>query len=199
METLLILFGLVILVVIMTKSGGGTSNKTPPPTIPFKPTNNVKIAGKVPEPFDGATQETVQANQIIRGPAYVIDGDSIVIKKNQIRRFGIDAPELDHPYGKKAKWALVRLGRGHEVSAEIIAKDDHGRYVAKWILPEGQDLSAEMIKLGLAIDWPKFSDGVYSQMEVAGVRKRLWLADARQKGRMHVWKQYEERQKAKMG
>tara|TARA_R110002096_G_scaffold119038_5_gene257772 strand:- start:716 stop:916 length:201 start_codon:yes stop_codon:yes gene_type:complete len=65
-------------------------------------------------------------------------------------------------------------------------------------LLDGKGLSAEMIKLGLAIDWPKFSDGVYSQMEVAGVRKRLWLADARQKGRMHVWKQYEERQKAKV-
>ena len=36
--------------------------------------------------------------------------------------------------------------------------------------------------------------GVYRRLEVPNAREKLWLADARQKGRMHVWKQFEARQ-----
>ncbi|MDO8982133.1 MAG: hypothetical protein Q7V03_00625 [Cypionkella sp.] len=38
---------------------------------------------------------------VVKGSAYVRDGDSLIINKIQIRLFGIDAPELNHPYGKK--------------------------------------------------------------------------------------------------
>ncbi|GGX55377.1 hypothetical protein GCM10007385_24900 [Tateyamaria omphalii] len=119
------------------------------------------------------------------------DGDTIVINKMQIRLFGIDAPELDHPYGQKAKWAMVKLCKGHTVRAEVTEEDQYGRTVAHCTLPDGRDLSAEMVKLGLAIDWPKFSGGKYKTMEQSGVRRKLWLADARQKGRMHVWEKFE--------
>lgn len=118
----------------------------------------------------------------------------MVIKKTQIRLFGVDAPEINHPYGKKAKWALVSLCKGQEIRAEIIEKDDHGRTVARCYLQDDRDLSAEMVKLGMAIDWPKFSGGVYRTLETADARKKLWLADARQKGRMHVWERFEKSQ-----
>jgi len=124
-----------------------------------------------------------------------IDGDTIVIKKRQIRLFGIDAPEIDHPYGKAAKWALVRLCNGHKVTAEIFEKDAYGRTVARCYLEDGCDLSAEMVKLGLAIDWPRFSSGVYMHLEVPDARKKMWLADARQKGRMDIWEKFEARSK----
>ncbi|WP_348540023.1 thermonuclease family protein [Shimia sp. R11_0] len=122
-----------------------------------------------------------------------MDGDTIKIKRKQIRLFGVDAPEMNHPFGKKAKWALVSLCKGQEIRAEIVDTDDHDRLVAKCFLPDGRDLSAEMVKLGLAIDWAKYSGGIYRGMEVQGVRKKLWLADARQKGRMYIWEQYEKR------
>ena len=48
-----------------------------------------------------------------------------------------------------------------------------------------------MVKLGLALDWPKFSEGVYRALETPDARRKLWLADARQKGRMDVWEQFE--------
>jgi micrococcal nuclease len=51
-------------------------------------------------------------------------------------------------------------------------------------LPDGRDLSAEMVKAGHAIDWRKFSGGKYRQLEPDGIRKKLWRCDARQKGRM---------------
>ncbi len=144
-------------------------------------------------PFDAQTAKKLPTTSILYGPAFVVDGDTLVIQKTQIRLFGVDAPELDHPYGQHAKAALINLCKGKAIRAEIAAQDAHGRTVAKCFLPDGGDLSAEMVKLGLAIDWPKFSNGKYGSMEVPGVRKKLWLADARQKGRMHVWEQFEAR------
>lgn len=85
--------------------------------------------------------------------------------------------------------------KGQTITAEITDIDAYGRTVAQCYLPDGRDLSAEMVKLGLALDWPKFSQGKYRVHEVTGIRKKLWLADARQKGRMHVWTQFEARQK----
>lgn len=144
-----------------------------------------------------STPRKTTAPKTLEGPAYVIDGDSLRIQKTEIRVFGIDAPEMGHPFGKKAKWEMVALCKGHRIRAEITQTDDHGRSVAKCYLPDGRDLSAEMVKMGLALDWPKFSGGVYKDLEPEGVRKKLWLADARQKGRMHVWNAYEERKAAK--
>jgi len=147
------------------------------------------------QPFDAKNARPIPDNIVLFGLAYVVDGDSIVIQKNQIRLFGVDAPEINHPFGQKAKWALVSLCKGQRIRAEAIEQDDHGRIVARCYLEDGRDLSAEMVKLGLAIDWPKFSAGEYRALEVSGIRKKLWLADARQKGRIHVWQQFEAKQR----
>lgn len=147
------------------------------------------------ETFDAATAHSVEVPRVLEGPAYVTDGDTITIQKTQVRLYGIDAPELHHPYGKKAKWAMVRLCKGHRIRAEISDEDEFGRTVAKCFLPDGRDLSEELVKQGLAIDWPKFSGGKYKHLEVSGIRKKLWLAEARQKGHMHVWKKFDARKK----
>lgn len=160
--------------------------------------SNTSQSGLVPsdESFDAATAHPVKRSRVLEGPAYVTDGDTITIQKTQIRLYGIDAPELNHPYGKKAKWAMVSLCKGQRIRAEITDEDEYGRTVAKCFLPDGRDLSGELVKQGLAIDWPKFSKGKYRHLEVVGIRKKLWLADARQKGRMDVWEKFEARQKA---
>lgn len=146
-------------------------------------------------PFDPETAHPPRKLKVIEGSAYVTDGDTIVINKTQIRIFGVDAPELNHPYGQKAKWAMVKLCKGQTVRAEITDEDTHGRMVARCYLPDGRDLSAEMVKQGLAIDWPKFSGGTYSELETVDARKRLWLASARQKGHMHVWQKFEAKER----
>ena len=92
----------------------------------------------------------------VRGRAWVIDGDTIDIGGTRIRLSGIDAPEMDHPYGKTAKWTLVNLCKGQEVRAVFDGDLSHDRTVATCYLPDGRDLSAEMVKAGMAIDWPKF-------------------------------------------
>lgn len=157
-----------------------------------------RVAQDTTQPFDPDDDVKVEEPPVvIEGPAYVVDGDTVVVRNTQIRLYGIDAPEMNHPFGKKAKWALVRMCKGQSVRAEILSHDAHGRTVARCHLPDGSDLSAEMVKQGLAIDWPKFSGGVYAQFEIPNARKKMWLADARQKGRMHVWEAYENRQAGK--
>lgn len=146
---------------------------------------------RTPQPFDAESAKPLPATKTLRGTAYIVDGDTVRIQGTQIRLFGVDAPEIDHPYGKKAKWALVSICKGRRVNAEILEQDAHGRAVAICHLDDGRDLSAEMVKLGLAIDWPKYSGGKYRSLETADARRKLWLADARQKGGMHVWEKFE--------
>ena len=144
------------------------------------------------EPRRSPPADTPQPEKrFIKGRAYVIDGDSLRIKGTEVRLFGIDAPEFNHPYGKTAKSALISLCKGQQILAEVICDDLHGRAVARCTLSDGCDLSAEMVRKGLAIDWPKHSGGVYRHLEPDGIRKKLWLADARQKGRMDVWARFD--------
>ena len=130
------------------------------------------------------TQIQIVDVQELRGRAWVIDGDTIDIGGTRIRLYGIDAPEMDHPYGKSAKWALVQMCKRQEVRAVFDGSLSHDRTVATCYLPDGRDLSAEMVKAGMAIDWRKFSRGKYAGLEVEGIRKKLWRCDARQKGQM---------------
>ncbi|WP_231575914.1 thermonuclease family protein [Pseudorhodobacter ferrugineus] len=148
------------------------------------------------EPFDAKTAQPLPEQTVIFGAPYVVDGDSLVIKKTQIRLFGVDAPEMNHPYGIRAKQKLWALCKNHSLRAEVVAIDAHGRTVAKVYLPDGRDLSAEMVKAGLAIDWAKFSGGIYRDLEVPDARRKMWLADARQKGHMHVWAEFDAKQNA---
>jgi micrococcal nuclease len=121
---------------------------------------------------------------IVRGKCWVIDGDTIAVDGLHIRLAGIDAPELDHPWGQQSKWALVKLCKGQTITARLKPEMSHDRVVAECFLPDGRDLAAELVKAGLAIDWPKFSGGKYRHLEPPDARKRLWRANLRQGGVM---------------
>lgn len=123
----------------------------------------------------------------LTGKCYVVDGDTIRIGKVSLRLAGIDAPELEHPWGNKAKWELVRLCKGQVITAQREPDISYDRVVATCFLPDGRDLSAEMVKCGMALDWPKFSGGKYRDLEPEGVRKKHWKAAARQRGHMAVF------------
>lgn len=89
---------------------------------------------------------------IIEGACHVIDGDTIRFGQTKIRLAGIDAPELDMPFGQKAKWAMVGLCKGHKIRAECTGEQSYDRLVATCYLPDGRDLGAELVKRGLALD-----------------------------------------------
>ena len=109
----------------------------------------------------------------LKGKCYVIDGDTIVIKRIKIRMAGIDAPELDQPWGQKAKWAMVELCKEQVVIAKLNGERSKDRLVATCYLPDGRDIGAELIKQGLALDWSHFSGGSYRHLEPKGVRRKL--------------------------
>ena len=148
------------------------------------------------EPFVVITTPTLSrppapsppAPTVLQGRCWVIDGDTIIIDDTRIRLAGIDAPELDHPYGKQAKWAMVQLCKGQTVTARIRPELSYDRVVAECSLPDGRDLAAELVRAGMALDWPKFSGGKYKHLETPEARRRLWRADARQRGKLKMQK-----------
>ena len=142
----------------------------------------------VPPKRTGATsvRNRTPTVRTLTGKCHVIDGDTIVISGTKIRIAGIDAPELDHPWGKKSKFALIRLCKGNVVTAIVKDEASYDRIVAECLLPDGTDLAAELVKQGLALDWPKFLGGKYQSLEPDGIRKKLWRAAARQQGRLKV-------------
>ncbi|NEX45933.1 thermonuclease family protein [Pseudotabrizicola algicola] len=173
------------------------SHAPPRPPVPQPPapqqaptphlwTNGTAVPPRPVQPAAQPLQVSVPSapEAALVGRCYVIDGDTVEISGFRIRLAGIDAPEMDHPYGAAAKWALVKLCKGQEVRAVFDGSKSHDRTVATCLLPDGRDLSEEMVKAGLAIDWPKFSGGRYRQHEPEGIRKKLWRCDARQRGKL---------------
>ena len=91
----------------------------------------------------------------------VIDGDTIDVLHNsqseRIRLNGIDCPEKGQAFGKKAKQFTSTLVYGKEVRIQVLRKDRHGRTVADVVLPDGTNVSRELVKAGLAWWYRQYS------------------------------------------
>ena len=74
-----------------------------------------------------SNQGTTTDTAPIVGKCHVIDGDTIHIGKKKIRFAGINAPELDEPYGKQAKWAMVELCKGQQITAYPTGETSYDR------------------------------------------------------------------------
>jgi endonuclease YncB( thermonuclease family) len=142
----------------------------------------VRLVPRKAEPTP-APDRTPPTN-VLKGKCRVVDGDTLVISGTSIRIAGIDAPELHHPWGKKAKFAMIDMCKGRVVTAVILPDVSYDRIVAKCYLEDGTDLAAELVRQGLAIDWPKYSGGAYRHLEPEGIRKKHWRAAAKQQGRL---------------
>ena len=88
------------------------------------------------------------------------DGDTITILQNKtqikVRLFGVDAPELKQPYGKKSKQFLANLIAGKVVEVEENGKDRYKRTIGTVYL-NGVDINAQMVANGYAWAYRKFS------------------------------------------
>ena len=113
------------------------------------------------------------STKVLSGTCHVIDGDTIVIGNQKIRFAGMNAPELNEPYGKQAKWALVALCKGQIITAYPTGETSYDRIVAKCFLPDGRDLAAEMVKMELALDIPQFPNADYKSLETPNSRRKL--------------------------
>ncbi len=108
------------------------------------------------------------------GKVYVIDGDTIEVKRTRIRLFGMDAPELSQYGGKKARSHLIRLAGGRLVRVEPVVTDCYGRIVAKvWM--EEIDLSDRIVRDGFAVATSTWnSDYNSAELEARRYRRGLW-------------------------
>jgi hypothetical protein len=79
-------------------------------------------------------------------------------RPERIRLSGIDCPEKGQAFGKKAKQFTFTLIHGKEVTIQVLGKDRHGRTVADVVLPDGRNVSRELVKAGLAWWYRQYSE-----------------------------------------
>ena len=107
------------------------------------------------------------------GVAHVIDGDTIKIRGMKIRLAGINAPELDRPYGVKSKYEMVKIVKGKTVYVVPDGTTSYDRIVATCYVDGDVDIGAELIRRGLALDIPNFTGGKYTHLETKEARRRI--------------------------
>jgi micrococcal nuclease len=95
---------------------------------------------------------------------FVRDGDTIEVRGSPIRLNGLAAPEWDEPGGDAAMAAMIELVAGRTLRCELNGERTHDRCVGVCYL-EDVDISAEMVRRGVARDCPRFSGGRYRVIE----------------------------------
>ena len=120
------------------------------------------------------------------GQASVIDGDTLEIHGTRIRLWGVDAPEsnqlcrgedsLQYRCGAQAANELDAFISRRPVNCIPINLDRYARTVVTCAV-DGADLGEWLVRKGLALDWPDYSNGKYGAVQ----------RDAEQAGR-GIWK-----------
>lgn len=118
--------------------------------------------------------------------ARAINGDTLEMNGNIYRLAGIDAPEAQQKCGVgDARWScgenataeLARLLDGRTIECEALGRDryDHVSAVCRWGAGARTDLAREMVRVGLARDWPRHAPD-YSRAEMAARRdgRGIW-------------------------
>lgn len=107
----------------------------------------------------------------------ISDGDTITVlngkEQTKVRLYGIDAPELKQPYGKKSKQFLANLIAGEVVEVEENGKDRYKRTIGTIYL-NGADINAQMVENGYAWAYRKFSKK-YTPQESKAKKQGLGL------------------------
>lgn len=112
----------------------------------------------------------------------VIDGDTFVGSRDArvVRLWGIDAPELDQPWGDVSKAALIALTHRRQLNIEPKG-DSWGRLVAIARRGKEIDIGLELIKMGLA--WhdpryaPKAKEYVEAEADARKAKRGIWSDD----------------------
>ena len=112
----------------------------------------------------------------------VSDGDTFtgLTGDNEEIRFrihGIDAPERAQPFSQKSRQYLSDLISNKTVGIIVeTERDRYGRPVVWVYTPDGKDVSAEMIKAGLAWHYKDFSDDLeYALLEIEARKSKVGL------------------------
>lgn len=130
----------------------------------------------------------VPVNQDFAGVTRVIDGDTIEVGDTRVRLEGIDAPESnqtckrangeDWPCGTEATRAMRAMAEGRELRCRNNGLDKYGRTLGT-CFAGGRDINAEMIKLGLAWAYVKYSTAyVQEEAQARAAKLGIWQGEA---------------------
>lgn len=135
-----------------------------------------------------AVAETGEPISTIFGMAKVVDGDTLEISGERVRLEGIDAPESGQTCGSAsgAEWkcglasaqALLRLTGGKDVACDSRGRDKYGRMLGI-CFADGIELNAELVRLGLAWAFVKYSQSyVTAEAEAKATKSGIWQGSA---------------------
>ena len=112
----------------------------------------------------------------------ILDGDTMEVLyqdyPTKIRLEHIDSPEkrCAQPYAQKAKKALSDLCFGQMVNIRGKNYDRYNRLIAVVVNHKKQVINQEMLKLGMAWHFKKYSsDMLYAQLEITARKKSVGL------------------------
>jgi micrococcal nuclease len=101
----------------------------------------------------------------------IVDGDGLYVEGQplQIRLWGVAAPDRGEPGFKEATETLSRLAMGRTVRVEVIdrqpATDRFKARLVGRVYLDGQEVNAEAIRQGPAVQDCRFSKGAYGTCE----------------------------------
>ncbi|PAQ09817.1 succinoglycan biosynthesis protein exoi [Mesorhizobium temperatum] len=123
----------------------------------------------------------------MKGRASVIDGDTVEIAGQRIRFNGIDAPEsrqycddakgFDYPCGRRAAQALDEfLAASRPLHCSFVDRDRYGRLVGNCNRADGRSVQKWLVEQGLALDWPRYSNGAFAaeQVSAKAAHRGVW-------------------------
>ncbi len=119
------------------------------------------------------------------GKTSVIDGDSLKVGKNEVRLFGIDAPEYsqncfdakndEYACGRASADFTRKLAGGKIVECVYAEKDKYDRYLGKCSI-DGVSINEELVKNGMAVIYNfTESDEKMDELEVAAKKQKIGI------------------------
>ncbi len=113
-----------------------------------------------------------QTTSITGTVSKVRDGDTLEVGPVAIRLMGVTAPELGEVLGAASRDFMKRLVLAKQIRCEMNGDKSHDRFVALCFL-NGKDVGETLIRAGLALDCPRFSEGRYSSFEQSKAKNKI--------------------------
>ena len=170
---MLLIVGALALVLVFAKKAQSPAVASAPHSVPHSVPQNV--------PQSGVTALPTPDN-VIRGQARVVDGDTIQVGTVRIRLHGIDAPEagqtcerggVSYSCGAKSTQMLTSLISGRGLTCEPTARDRWDRVVARCVA-DSRDVGRWMVGNGWAVAFIRYSKD-YSEDEERAKSEKLGL------------------------